>query len=322
VAARSRSRSAGSDSGGGFAEREGTSGHCSSFYEGPAAAGDPVARPRRPRARRRRAPWAGRRRRGGRGPPSRAEGGQSDRSAAGKAVVSGPVGFGRAGGAPGLGGSAGGGLGHRAARSGGSVWRLGVAAALRAGGGSVPVPGVVPPSAVLGAARRSAVRGPRFSGADSRAGFAARARTSGHCSSFYEGPAAAGDPVARPRRPRARRRPAPWAGCARRGPRRRGAVGVGPRGRVADSKADRRPEKLFGAAGGWRLGAGPRLGAARSRSWSRLRRSLGRRLGPVLGAGPRCRSSGRIRGRDLRRARGRRCSAALFTKARRLRATR
>jgi hypothetical protein len=43
------------------------------------------------------------------------------------------------------------------------------------GGGSVPVPGVVPPSAVLGAA---AVRRPRFSGADSRAGFAARARTS------------------------------------------------------------------------------------------------------------------------------------------------
>jgi hypothetical protein len=173
---------------------------------------------------------------------------------------------------------------------GGSVWRRRCGrAAARAGGGSVggggvtggsvPVPGVVPPSAVLGAARRSAVRGPRFSGADSRAGFAARARTSGHCSSFYEGPAAAGDPVARPRRPRARRRPAPWAGCARRGPRRRGAVGVGPRGRVADSKADRRPEKLFGAAGGWRLGAGPRLGAARSRSWSRLRRFFLRRPG-------------------------------------------
>jgi hypothetical protein len=65
----------------------------------------------------------------------------------------------------------------------------------------------------------------RSSGSDSRAGFAARARTSVHCSSFYGGPAAAGDPVAR-RRLRVRRRPAPWAG---RGLRRRGAVGGGPR---------------------------------------------------------------------------------------------
>jgi hypothetical protein len=74
-----------------------------------------------------------------------------------------------------------------------------VAAALRAGGGSVtggPVP-VVPPSAVLGAA---AVRGFGTAGADSGGGFAARARTAGHCSSFYDGPAVADDPLAR-RRP-------------------------------------------------------------------------------------------------------------------------
>src|SRR5208282_4556152 len=53
-----------------------------------------------------------------------------------------------------------------------------------------------------------------------------------HCSSFYEGPAVADDPVAR-RRLRVRRRPAPW-GSARRGPRRRGAGAGGPRGRYSE----------------------------------------------------------------------------------------
>jgi hypothetical protein len=100
------------------------------------------------------------------------------------------------------------------------------------GGGSVPVLG---PGPRLGFA--GGICGARGDG--------------GVCSSFYEGPAVAGDPVARPRRPRARRRPAPWAGCARRGPRRRGAVGVSPRAPRADSKADRRPEKLLF---GWRRG--------------------------------------------------------------------
>jgi isoquinoline 1-oxidoreductase subunit beta len=56
-----------------------------------------------------------------------------------------------------------------AARVGGSVWRRRCGrVAARSGGGSVPVPGVVPPSAVLGAARRSsgaaAVHGVGFAG--------------------------------------------------------------------------------------------------------------------------------------------------------------
>jgi Transposase zinc-binding domain len=86
--------------------------------------------------------------------------------------------------------------------TGGAGGRLGVAAALRAGGGSVPVSGPGGPAVgVLGAA---AVRGFGTPGADSGGGFAARARTAGHCSSFYDGPAVADDPVARRRRPPAR----------------------------------------------------------------------------------------------------------------------
>jgi hypothetical protein len=64
--------------------------------------------------------------------------------------------------------------------------------AVRAGGGSVPVPGVVRLRRSLGGS------GPRLR--DSGGGFAARERTAGHCSSFYDGPAVADDPLAR-RRP-------------------------------------------------------------------------------------------------------------------------
>ncbi len=95
-----------------------------------------------------------------------------------------------------LGGSAGGGLGHRvAARSPAAR-----SPAARAGGGSVPVSGPGLRSwwshlrRSLGR-QRSAASGLR---GGFRGGFAARARTAGHCSSFYEGPAVAAVPVALP----------------------------------------------------------------------------------------------------------------------------
>jgi hypothetical protein len=85
----------------------------------------------------------------------------------------------------------------RAARCGGGAaggWRLGrwrLGPGLRSRSAVL----VVPPSAVLGAAA-----GFGTPGADSGGGFAARARTAGHCSCFYDGPPVADDPVAR-RRP-------------------------------------------------------------------------------------------------------------------------
>jgi hypothetical protein len=77
---------------------------------------------------------------------------------------------------------------------------------------------MVPPSAVLGAA---AVRCFGNSGG----GFAARARTAGHCRSFYDGPAVADDPVAR-------RRPFEL-GPPRSRPTRRSVEGVTPLQRIA-----------------------------------------------------------------------------------------
>jgi len=190
--------------------------------------------------------------------------------------------------------AAGGGLGHRlAARCGGGAaggWRLGhgrgPAFGGSWGGGSVPVP-------VLGA--------------DSRAGFAACARTL-----FLRRPGGCG-------RPRSSAAAGPLGACARRGPRGGRSRPAGPRAHRVD---ERRPEKLLFQApvvsgrargagrplaspraaalgigwrrGHWRLGRAAALRAGgglvggglvpglRSR-WSRLRRSLGRQRSAASG---------------------------------------
>ena len=150
--------------------------------------------------------------------------------------------------------------------------------------------------------------GPRLR--DSGGGFAARARTAGDCSCFYDGPAVAADPVARRRRPiRPPSRPAP-RGAAEVNER-RPKSGTGPipgtrRPSAGTSTAiavlvlvgasggafggRRRPDELRAgfdgsargrrwrertaetAAGGWRLGPGARLGAG---GGPRLRDSTG-----------------------------------------------
>jgi hypothetical protein len=250
-----------------------------------------------------------------------------------------------------LGGSAGGGLGHRvaarslaarspaawspAARAGGSVWRR------RCG---------------RVAARSPAARSFGTAGADSGGGFAARARTAGVCGSFYAGLAVADDPVARAARSGAPgptnkpdagekgllcQRPGRWRrGLGRRGIGRRLVAVLGSRhwhrhhprpGPIPGSRA--RPARhrhdrgrghraaagsLAARAGGSVLGR--RCGRVAARSGGG---SVGWRLGRWrLGLGPRGRTGGRIPAGDLRRARGRGGSAALFTKAWRLRTTR
>jgi hypothetical protein len=119
--------------------------------------------------------------------------------------------------------------------TGGSVWRLGLAAALRSGGGSVPLGRRAARSRSWSRLRRSLGRR-RSAGSDSRAGFAARARTAGVCGSFYDGPAVAADPVAR-------RRPTPGRGAGG------GAVGVGAGAESAlaseGSQSDRTALRLF-----------------------------------------------------------------------------